>query len=127
MRVTKKHKELKFNQAIDLLNDIVKIKLSPVSMEEIGVFAMREIKKGDKLYADAVPLAFDLPYSKFHRLRPEISKLLVSQWAEIVNGAPFLYPVTKMTAFIRHSDTPNYDAKVDKVLRKIKLGEEITV
>ncbi len=127
LKITKAHRELKIKQAIALLNDIVKIKLAPSSIHGIGVFAMRDIKKGDKLYADAIPHAFDFTYDRFDKLRPDVRDVLINHWAEIINGAPFLYPVTKMTAFINHSDNCNYDVKVDKVLKNIKAGDEITV
>lgn len=123
---TEAHKEKKLKQALQQLNKVVKIKLAPSEIHGIGVFAMRDLKKGEVLEADAIPHAFDVPYKMFGQLREDVQEQLLSHWPLIVNGSHFLYPVTKMTAFMNHSDDPNYDAKTDKTLRKIKKGEEIT-
>lgn len=123
---TIKQRKEKYNQAVALLNDIVKVRIAPSKINGVGVVAMRDLKKGEKLELDAIPHALDLPISYFKKLEPEISDLLLGHWPQIVNGSHFLYPVTKMTAFLNHSDEPNYDAKEDKTIRKIKAGEEIT-
>lgn len=123
---TKKHKNKKTKEAINLLNDIVKIKLAPSAIHGVGLFAMRDIKKGERLYADSIPHAFDIPYKDFNKLKPEIREIILGHFPQIVNGSHFLYPVTKMTAFTNHSSTPNYNAKDDVTLKGIKKGEEIT-
>lgn len=126
VKITKIHKELKWKEAIKFLNDLVKIKIAPSSISGVGVVAIRDMKKGEQLYADSIPNAFDLPYKKLSLLRPEVKDILLSHWPNIVNGSMFLYPVTKMTAFMNHSENCNYDAKADKLLRDVKAGEEIT-
>lgn len=125
-KITKKDKEKKFGEAIKLLNDIVKVRLAPSPIHGVGVFAITKIKKGEKLYLDAIPHAFDLPYKKFKQLRPEVREIILGHWPQIINGSHFLYPVTKMTAFLNHSDKANYDAKADKTLCDIGVGEELT-
>jgi hypothetical protein len=119
-------KNKKWKEAIKLLNDIVKIKIAPSPIHGVGVFAMRNMKKGEKLEADAIPHAFDLPFKKLGDLKPEVREVILSHWPTIINGSHFLYPVTKMTAFLNHDSNPNYDAKEDKLLRAVKAGEEIT-
>ena len=123
---TKKHKETKTDEAIKLLNEIVKIRLAPSGVHGVGVFAMRDIKKGEKLYTDIIPHQFDLPYSKFKKLNPDVRDLVLGQFPLIVDGSHFLYPVAKMSAYLNHSDTPNYDGVNDAALKKIKAGEEVT-
>lgn len=123
---TKKDIEKKLKEAVIILNDIVKIKLAPSSVHGVGVFAIRDIKKGEKLYLDIVPHAFDLPFERFNKLDKEISEIILSHFPQIVNGSHFLYPVTKMSAFLNHSEKPNVDAKEDKTLIDIKKGEELT-
>lgn len=125
-KATKAQKAKKLREALILLNDIVKIKLAPSSIHGIGVFAMRDLDKGEKLYTDSIPHAFDVPYSDFDKIDPEIRELILGHWPQIVNGSFFLYPVTKFSAFINHSDDPNFDAQKDVTLREIKKGEEIT-
>jgi SET domain-containing protein len=123
---SKAHKAKKFREQIKLLNEIVKIKIAPSSIHGVGVFAMRDIKKGEKLYADTVTHQFDLPYNLFSKLDKDIQDTILGFFPLVVNGSHFLYPVTRMAAFLNHSDTPNYDAKEDKALRAIKAGEEVT-
>lgn len=123
---TKAQKDKKLKEAIILLNDIVKVRIAPSSIEGVGVIAIKDIKKGEKIYADIVPHAFDVPFKMFNKLDKKIAEIICNHFPQVVNGSHFLYPVTKMTAFINHSDTPNYDAKEDKVLVDIKAGEELT-
>lgn len=126
MKITKKHIESKLKDQIVLLNDIIKIKLAPSEIEGVGVVAMRDIKKGEKIYADSIPHQFDLPYAKFKKLDKEIAQTLLGHFPLITKGSHFLYPVTKFTAYLNHSDEPNYDAKNDVMLKSVKKGEEIT-
>ncbi len=125
-KISKKHKETKFKNAIILLNDIVKIRLAPSPIHGVGVFAMRDMKKDEKLYTDIIPHLFDLPYDRFDELDPEIRDIILGHFPLITSGSHFMYPVTKMSAYLNHSETPNYDAKTDVTLKKIKKGEEIT-
>lgn len=122
---TDKHKEKQWKEASKLLNEIVCIKLAPSPIHGVGVFAVRDIKKGEKLHTNAVPHAFDLPYDRFLKLKKHVQEVLLNYWAGIPLGSHFLYPVTKMTAFINHAEEPNYDATADITLKDIKAGEEI--
>lgn len=124
-RPTQKHIKEKLKQAVNILNEMVKIKVAPSPVHGVGVFAMRAIKKGEKLYSDVVPNAFDLPYAMFKKLRPEVSELLLSRWPLIVNGSRFLYPDTKLAAFINHAESANYDCAKDIMLKDVKEGDEI--
>lgn len=123
---TKKHIAEKLKNQITLLNDIVKIRLAPSPIHGVGVFAMRDVKEGEKLYTDILPHQFDLPYKQFKKLDPEIAQAMLDHFPLIVRGSHFMYPVTKMSAYLNHSDTPNYDAKDDVALKDIAKGEEIT-
>lgn len=116
----------KLKQAINLLNDIVKVRIAPSPIHGVGVFAMRDLKKGEQMELDAIPHMFDIPYAKLGELNKDARELILSHWPQIIGGSHFLYPVTKMTAFMNHSDKPNYDAKTDKMLRGVKKGEELT-
>ena len=52
---------------VAMLNTLAKIRLAPSDIHGVGVFAMRDIPKGEKLYADNQPEYFDLPYSEFDK------------------------------------------------------------
>lgn len=126
LKLSKKHIDKKLKDQITLLNDIVKIKIAPSTIHGVGVFAMRNIKQGDKLYTDVIPNQFDLPYSMFNKLRKDIVDILLGHFPLIIDGSHFLYPVIKFSAYLNHSDNPNYDAVDDVALRDIKKGEEVT-
>jgi SET domain-containing protein len=117
---------MNYERQIAELNTYVKTRLGVSTIHGIGVFALRDIEKGEQLYADMMTKLYNLPYSEFDKLRPEIIDQLLQRWPQIVNGSAFAYPDTRIVAFMNHSDKPNYDAVNDVALRKIKEGEEIT-
>ena len=125
-KVTKKHLREQRLNAIKMLNELVKLKIAPSKIHGVGVFTMRDVKKGEKLYADARYQALDIEYKDFGRLRPEISEYILGRWIPIVNGSHFIYPDSKMLAFMNHSDTPNYDATTDLALEDIPIDTEVT-
>lgn len=122
---TKAHIEKKLKDQVTLLNEIVKIRLAPSPIHGVGVFTMRKVKKGEKLYTDAVPHQFDLPYERFGKLKQGIQDILLGHFPLILEGSHFLYPVTKMSAYLNHSDTPNYDAVNDVALEDIAKDSEV--
>lgn len=100
-------------------------RIAPSTIHGVGVFAIADIDKGQKLYLDQLPNFYDLPYSNFGELRPEVRQILLERWPQIVTGSKFISPDTRYQAYMNHSDDPNYDAFVDVALRDIKVGEEI--
>lgn len=124
-KVTKKHIAEKHKQAIDMINDVAKVKLGVSEVHGIGVFAIRDIKKGDRVYADAMPNMLDLPYDKFKKLNKEAAEMILERFPMVTQGSHFMVPDTLMQIYMNHSDTPNYDNKTDKALKNIKAGEEI--
>lgn len=124
-QVTEKHKKEKIKQAIKMVNDVAKVRLAPSQVHGIGVFAIRDIKKGERVYADAMPNMLDIPYKDFGQIRPEIVELILGRFPRVIDGSQFMVPDTLMQLYMNHSDTPNYDNKTDKALKKIKAGEEI--
>lgn len=115
---------------INELNLIVKCKLAPSKIAGVGVFAIRDIKKGDPLYLFPSPNPhwYSLPFGSMSKLWPEVRELILGQWASIVNGSHFLSPNDScwMIVYVNHSDNPNYQTNGDIALRDIKKGEEIT-
>ena len=113
-------------QQVQELNTYVKTKIAPSKIHGVGVFALRDIPKGQKLYADMMTKVYTLRYSSFGKLFPEVKEMLLERFPLIVNGSNFLYPDTRIVAFMNHSEKPNYNAKSDLVLVDIKEGDEIT-
>lgn len=126
LKVTKKQQKENLKNAIDALNEMAKVKLAPSSVHGVGVFAMRDIKKGEKLTPDNIPSLFDIPYEVLKKkVRPEIVKEVLGQYPLVTTGSHFLYPTTRFISYMNHSIDANYDSKGDIVLRDIEAGEEI--
>lgn len=117
---------MNYDHQIAELNTYCKTYLAPSKIHGVGVFALRDIPKGDKLFTDMVPKLYNVPYSEFNRLFPEVQEQLLGQFPLIKNGSAFAYPTTRIVAFMNHDKNPNYDAVNDLTLKKIKAGQEIT-
>lgn len=126
-------------QEIEILSLIqeTKCKLAPSPIHGIGVFAIRDIKQGEKLYLLPKPILqwYQTPYSvlkaRLQPVYPEIFELLMERWPSIINGSHFLAPhdMAVLLTFMNHSDEPNYQAygsERDTALKDIKKGEEVT-
>lgn len=113
-------------EQVNRLNEIVKARIMPSKIHGVGVFALRDLKKGQKIYSDIVPSVFDLSYGNFNKLWPEVKQLILERFPQIINGSKFVWPTERLQGFMNHSDSPNYDALSDEVMRDVKKGEEIT-
>lgn len=101
--------------------------LAPSKIDGIGVFAIRDIKEGEKLYLGATPHPFTVSYKKLQNNLPAyIHDTIVQRWPLVKKGSSFPYPDAVYVAYMNHSDKPNYDAVNDVALKDIAKGEEIT-
>lgn len=120
---------MSIKEQIQFLNDTVKVKLASSKIHGVGVVAMRNIRKGDRLYCfpNTRPYWFTLTYANLTKLLPEIRELILERWPSVVDGSHFLSPndMSWLICFLNHSDDPNYDPKTDTATRDIKKGEEI--
>lgn len=114
-------------QQIDELNSRVKTYLAPSKIHGVGVFALRDIAKGQKLYADFTPTVYSLTYSHFSKLFPEVRKHLIERWPRIVIGSRFAYPTDRVQAYMNCGEgaDANYDAVNDIILRDVLKDTEI--
>ena len=115
-----------WDKQIQELNGRVKVRIGPSKIHGVGLIALRKLEKGEKLFADYVPVAYNLPFEEFRHLRKEVRQLILERWPQIVNGSIFFYPDTKIQAYCNHSEEPNYDAMTDFLIRDVKKGDEIT-
>ena len=112
---------------ITALNEMVKIRLAPSEIHGIGVFAIRDIKKGERLYADHTPTVYTLRYADFGKLNKEVKQIILERWPQVVSGASyFAFPDARYMAYMNHANPANYDAFNDIVLEEIRAGEEVT-
>lgn len=125
-KLTKKDIRERHLNAVEMLNELVKVKVAPSPIHGVGLFALRDIKKGERVYADAQYQALDIPYKFFKKLRPEVAEQILGRWPQIVNGSQFIFPDCKNQAFMNHSLQANYDGVTDMALEDIQEGTEIT-
>ena len=118
----------KEEQIIDL-NNTVRCKLAQSNIHGVGVFAIRDISKGERCYCtpNMIPKFYNIPFGSLSKLLPEIKALVLDRWASAVNGSIFQSPNDDagLLFFINHSDNPNYDVVSDTALRDIECGEEL--
>ena len=113
----------------DILNATVWCTLAPLSIHGVGVFAIRDIPKGQKMGCQEMtrPQILRILPEELNRLRPEIKKLIIQRWPIVTTKGYFQSPNhdAYLLSFMNHSDTPNYNKVQDTALRDIKNGEEV--
>lgn len=116
------------------LCETVKCTVAPSRIHGVGVFALRDIKKGERMYirwtTDMPSHWYTLSYSdlsRFDRSYPEIKEIILARYPCVINNCQFLSPNydAKMICFVNHSDTPNYNELTDIALKDISKGEEV--
>ena len=115
-----------YETQVDELNQYVKTYIAPSNISGVGVFALRDIPKGQKIYADMITKIYTLPFKEFRNLFPEVREQILGQFPLIVSGSHFAYPTTKIVAYMNHKEDCNYDAVNDVMLKDCKVDEEIT-
>ena len=103
-------------------------RLAPSKIHGVGVFALGDIKKGQKLYLDQMPALYNLRYADFNKLRPEVKQIILERWPQITQGSKFVSPTERFQAYLNHAPTVdeiNYDAFLDVAIKDIPAGTEI--
>lgn len=112
------------------LNDKIKCNLQKSKIDNIGVFAIRNINKGEKLYTDSEFKERDTYYiftkENFNKLTKYVQKQILNKWFFVNDIIIFRNPNTicRLVCYINHSSKPNSDGYY--ALEDIKEGEEIT-
>ena len=118
----------KQEQDIAELNTIVKAIIAPSKISGVGVMAIRDIMKGEKIYADRMSKLYHIPYGSFGKLFPDVREIITERWPHVVSGEAFIYPDARLLSFMNHSSDPekiNYDPVTDCALMDIPAGAEI--
>ena len=124
------------DEQIVQLNEEVRCTIQSSKMHGVGVFALRDIKKGERLHCQrfteipAVPFLnwLFIPHNRFNEIRSEIRSLIEERWPRVMFDRPFLSPNddVRLLSFMNHADIPNHDPFTDCASRDIQTGEEIT-
>ncbi len=107
------------------LNATVWAKLAPSKIHGIGVFAIRSIPKGQKVY-ELGNRRWRKPI-EYHMAHQAIQELIYQRWPLVIEGADFWSPNddAHLPSFLNHSNTPNVDKHTFCALRDISTGEEL--
>lgn len=108
------------------LNSIVTVRIAPSKIHGVGIFAIRDLPAGKRMYLDNVPQAFRLSKGNLSKLFPEVRQILVERFPRVFIDSALAYPDARYQAYCNHSDDPNYDCSSDTLVREVKEGEEIT-
>lgn len=111
------------------LNKTVKCTLGVSKIHGIGVIALRNLKKGEKLYCWGQEHKWlKIPFDEFYRINPEVRELITTRWPTVALNAPFMHPNSEawLVSFMNHEDDCNYYPETDSAKRDIKKGEEVT-
>ena len=110
-------------------NDTVKCKLAPSKIHGVGVFAIRKIKKGERMWCRKFERRLvKITKKEFGKVYPGIRELILQRWPVVLEGDPFLHPNEDayMISFMNHADKDwNYDELTDTARRDINAGEEV--
>lgn len=108
------------------INDSVLATIAPSPIHGVGVFALQDIKKGQKMFIRWIPMG--MIQTTVSKLKPEVREVIEGRWPPVRDGFPFMHPHedANLLSFMNHSSEPNYDDNADKALRDIRKGEEIT-
>jgi len=117
------------DEQIRELNETVKCTLKPSKIHGIGVFAIRDIKEGEKLNCHSEYQEWlSIPYERFNEIREEVRNIILQRWPLVAEGSDFVHPNddARLISFMNHSDNPNYNPHTDTAIRGIIKDEEIT-
>ena len=107
------------------LNATTKVKIGVSKVHGVGVISLRTIEKGEKVWAQKLPVVYNIGYSHFGKLFKEVRELILQRNGAVINGSLFIMPDALMVDYINHSEDPSYDPKTDTAIRTIKEGEEL--
>lgn len=108
-----------------LLNTIVITRIAPSPIQGVGVFAIRDLQAGQKLYLDAVPRVYKISKGNLGKLFPNVRQILCERFPRVFVDSVVAYPDACYQAYVNHSEDYNYDCITDKLIQDVKEGEEI--
>ena len=110
----------------EVLNFSVWATIAPSKIHGVGIFAIRDIKKGQKLHLQE--RTREWIRTDLNKVEPEIKKIIQQRFPTERDGLPYLSPNADayLISFINHSDSNNYDKYTDTALSDITKGQEIT-
>ena len=115
---------------VDRLNREVKCELRQSPVHQVGVFAIRDIRKGEKMFCrERIREWLRLSKEDFDKLYPEVRDVILKRWPIALDGHLFMHPNSDayLISFMNCSNGGyiNYDEGSDIALKDILKGEEV--
>ena len=110
----------------EYLNNTVWATIKPSSLHGVGVFAIRDIKQGQRIHCDGG--TGEWIRTDMDKLVPEVRKLIEQRWPIERDGEPFLCPNDDalLISFMNHSKKgANYNKFTDTAICDIPKDSEI--
>ena len=119
-----------FGVVTDELNESVKCEVRQSAVHGVGVFAIRDIRKGEVMNCrERKRLMLVLQKEDFDKLYPEVRDVILKRWPIAFEGQLFLHPNSDayLISFMNCSNGGyiNYDENTDTALKDILKGEEV--
>ena len=92
----------------------------------VGVIALCPIRKGERIYANALPEVIRIPYGSINKLFPWVRKVILDRWPNVINESVIGIHDVRLLSLMNHSPSPNYDPYTDTAKCDIMGGEELT-
>lgn len=109
-----------------ILNTRVTTRIAPSPIHGVGIFAIRDLHAGQRLYLGELPQVYHLSKGSLDKLFPEVKEIIVGRWPRVYVDGKFAYPDANLQAYCNHAEEYNYDCITDTLVRDVKAGEEIT-
>ena len=107
------------------LNTLVVVRIAPSKVHGVGIFAIRDLQKGQRLHLDDVPQVYRLSPGNLGKLFPEVRQILTERWPRVFIDSVVAYPDARYQAYVNHSEDYNYDCLTDTLIEDVKAGDEI--
>ena len=84
------------------INETVLATIKPSTIEGVGVFAVQDIKKGQKVFIRWQPMG--LLQTTLSKLLPDVRKIIEGRWPPVRDGYPFIHPHedANLISFMNH-------------------------
>src|SRR3990167_2823806 len=112
-------------QNIAKLNSEIKATVGVSKIHGVGVIALCPIRKGERIYANALPEVIRIPYGSINKLFPWVRKVILDRWPDVINESVMGIHDVRLLSLMNHSSTPNYNPETDTALRDIPVESEI--
>lgn len=102
-------------------------KIAPSTIHGVGVFTIRDVKKGERMGCRGVPNQTSLQLDSLDGLLPEVRELIEQRWTLAKTGGVFQSPNddARLISFMNHSNSANYNHTTDEALVDIKKDTEV--